>query len=280
MNRSTDLDSGQTRPDLVQDIGDRVTRIIADCLASRTTQSITHRTRVEDLRELFAESLPRKGTGHGDLLDLFADHIVPHTLVSTSPGYLGLMNPTPVTMSIFADALTSLINQNQAASHHSPAGSVIEEVVIRWLGEATGYGAQCHGHLTSGGTVANMTGLKMALHRAAPEVRDRGLVAAGRRFTVYASDQLHFSIERWTSWALGERRCASSLLETTPLWTPNSCGNAWRPTEGMEGNPSPLWGSPELPLPAPSIPSRRWPTSPRRRASGFMWMQPTAAPQA
>jgi aromatic-L-amino-acid decarboxylase len=106
------------------------------------------------------------------------------------------MNPTPVTMSIFADALTSLVNQNQAASHHSPAGSVIEEVVIRWLGEATGYGANCHGHLTSGGTVANMTGLKLALHRAAPEVRDLGLSGVARRFTVYASDQQHFSIER------------------------------------------------------------------------------------
>jgi aromatic-L-amino-acid decarboxylase len=41
-----------------------------------------------------------------------------------------------------------------------------------------------------------MTGLKLALHRAAPDVRDKGLVASGRRLTVYASDQLHFSIER------------------------------------------------------------------------------------
>jgi aromatic-L-amino-acid decarboxylase len=116
-------------------------------------------------------------------------------------------------MGIFADALTSLINQNQAASHHSPAGSVIEEVVIRWLGEATGYGADCYGHLTSGGTVANMTGLKLALHRAAPEVRDRGLVAAGRRFTVYASDQLHFSIERSVD-ILGLGRAALRLVPT------------------------------------------------------------------
>ena len=186
----------QNNPAIVREIGDRVTRIISECLALQTTQSITDPTAVAELRSLFDEPLPRQGTAHDELLDLFTDRIVPHTLVSTSPGYLGLMNPTPVTMSIFADALTSLVNQNQAASHHSPAGSVIEEVVIRWLGEATGYGADCFGHLTSGGTVANMTGLKLALHRAAPEVRDRGLVAAGRRFTVYASDQLHFSIER------------------------------------------------------------------------------------
>ncbi|MFC1659997.1 pyridoxal phosphate-dependent decarboxylase family protein [Gemmatimonadota bacterium] len=190
------MEPKQDSPALVREVGDRVTRIISDCLVSRTTQSITDPTPVADLRALFHEPLPRRGTPHAELLDVFTDQVVPHTLVNTSPGYLGLMNPTPVTMSIFADALTSLINQNQAASHHSPAGSVIEEVVIRWLGEATGYGADCYGHLTSGGTVANMTGLKLALHRAAPEVRDRGLVASGRRFTVYASDQLHFSIER------------------------------------------------------------------------------------
>lgn len=186
----------QDTPAFVRQIGDRVTQIISDCFASRTTQSITDPTGVADLRAVFHEPLPREGTDPRELLDLFSESIVPHTLVNTSPGYLGLMNPTPVTMSVFADALTSLINQNQAASHHSPAGSVIEEVVIRWLGEATGYGSDCYGHLTSGGTVANMTGLKLALHRAAPEVRDRGLAVAGRRFTVYASDQLHFSIER------------------------------------------------------------------------------------
>jgi aromatic-L-amino-acid decarboxylase len=195
-NQDRGNDPVQTDPSLVREIGHRVTRIVSDVLESRTTQSITDPTPVADLRALFDEPLPRAGTGHNELLDLFKEGVIPHTLVSTSPGYLGLMNPTPVTMGIFADALTSLINQNQAASHHSPAGSVIEETVIRWLGEASGYGADCQGHLTSGGTVANLTGLKLALHRAAPEVRDGGLATSGRRFTVYASDQLHFSIER------------------------------------------------------------------------------------
>lgn len=206
-------DPEQNSPELVRDIGDRVTAIIADCLESRITQSITDPTGVVDLRTMFEEPLPRQGTGHKELLDIFTRKIVPHTLVSTSPGYFGLMNPTPATISIFADALTSVLNQNQAASHHSPVGSVIEEVVIRWLGEATGYGADCYGHLTSGGTVANMTGLKLALHRAAPEVRDHGLAVVGRRFTVYVSDQLHFSIERSVD-VLGLGREALRLVPT------------------------------------------------------------------
>lgn len=205
MERSTPRDEGseeresgygRDEPKAAQEIGERVTRIISDHLTSRATRPITDVTPVAELRGLFDETLPRRGMGHQELLDLFSDHIATHTLASTSPGYFGLMNPTPVTVGIFADALTSLVNQNQAASHHSPAGSVIEEVVIRWLGEAVGYGADCHGHLTSGGTAANLTGLKLALHRAAPEVRDRGLVSTGRRFTVYVSDQAHFSMER------------------------------------------------------------------------------------
>jgi glutamate/tyrosine decarboxylase-like PLP-dependent enzyme len=207
------LDPDQASPEVVREIGHQVTQIISDCISSRVTQSITDPTPVAELRTLFDEPLPRQGMAHGDLLDLFSDQIVPHTLVNTSPSYMGLMNPTPSTIGIFADALTSLINQNQAASHHSPAGSVIEEVVIRWLAEAVGYGADCYGHLTSGGTVANMTGLKLALHRAAPEVRDQGLVASGSRFTVYASDQAHFSLERSVD-VLGLGREALRLVPT------------------------------------------------------------------
>lgn len=236
-SREMEAETGQNSPAMVQEIGDRVTRIISDCLASQATQSITDPTPVAELRALFEEGLPRRGTSHEDLLDFFTDRIVPHTLVSTSPGYFGLMNPTPVTMSIFADALTSLINQNQAASHHSPAGSVMEEVVIRWLGEATGFGADCFGHLTSGGTVANMTGLKLALHRAAPEVRDQGLVTSGRRFTVYASDQLHFSIERSVD-ILGLGREALRLVPARECATadPRAMGNLMEADrrDGME----------------------------------------------
>ena len=276
------MNAEQNNPALVKEIGDRVTRIISDCLTSRATQSITDPTGVEELRAIFNEPLPREGTAHDEILDIFADQIVPHTLVSTSPGYLGLMNPTPVTMSIFADALTSLINQNQAASHHSPAGSVIEEVVIRWLGEATGYGADCYGHLTSGGTVANMTGLKLALHRAAPEVRDRGLVASGRRFTVYASDQLHFSIERSVD-ILGLGREALRLVPTRDDATVDPGGHAGNDGSGPAcrgWSLSPSSESPEPPHPGPSTPSRSWPIWPRRPASGSMWMRPTAEPPA
>ncbi len=181
---------------LVEDIGRGVNDLIAKYLSDQRTRRITDPAKVEDLRALFDEPLPSRGTPYQQVLDLFASRVAPHTTVSTSPGYFGLMNPTPVPIAIFADALASTLNQNQAAASHSPVGSVVEETVIRWLGEATGYGSDCDGHLTSGGTVANLTGLKLAMHRIAPEVRDIGLAQAGRRLAVYISDQAHFSFVR------------------------------------------------------------------------------------
>lgn len=202
-------------PPLAEEIGRRVNSLITEYLTSQYNRKITDPTPVGDLRAIFDEPLPRLGMSSDKVLDIFDGNIVPHTLVSTSPGYLGLMNPTPVVMSIYADALTSTLNQNQAASHHSPVGSVIEETVIRWLGEATGYDARCYGHLTSGGTVANLTGLKLALHRSAPEAKDVGLLETGRKLAVYGSDQLHFSIERSVD-VLGLGREALRIIPALP----------------------------------------------------------------
>ena len=178
------------------EIGTEVNKLIAEYLTDQQSRSITDPISTDDLRALFEEPIPKKGTPFREVLDLYKDRIVPHAMVSTSPGYFGLMNPTPLPIAIFADSLISTLNQNQAAASHSPVGSVVEETVIRWLGEATGYGSDCSGHLTSGGTVANLTGLKLALHRSAPEARDIGLAGLGTRFTVYVSDQAHFSFIR------------------------------------------------------------------------------------
>jgi len=188
--------TGPAVPDDFFELAERVTGLIRGYLETQGERRITDPTPVGALRRLFDEPLPRRGVPWPEVLDAFEQRVMPHTTVSTSPGYFGLMNPTPFPIGIFAEALAAALNQNQAASHHSPGGTVVEETVVRWLGEAVGYDGRCSGHLTSGGTFANLTALKLALHRAAPEVRGDGLVGVGRRFAVYTSDQVHFSLDR------------------------------------------------------------------------------------
>ncbi len=173
-----------------------------------------------ELEKMFDEPLPREGAAAGELFRRFERDIVPHAMNIPSPRYFGLFNPTPLPVAVWADALSSAINQNLAAWRNSPSGSVIESRVMRWLCEIVGYGAQSFGTLTSGGSEANLIALKCARDRAADFARDRGLRAAPLRpasradadaprataasataataataghLVVYASEQCHYS---------------------------------------------------------------------------------------
>jgi aromatic-L-amino-acid decarboxylase len=154
-----------------------------------------------EIERLFDEPLPREGVPVEELLARFASEIVPHSMTIPSPRYYGLFNPTPLAVGVWSDALASAINQNQAVWRNSPAASVIEARVLRWLCEMVGYGPGAYGTMTSGGSEANLVALKCARDRAAPGARDFGLrrgEGEGERgdLVVYASEQTHYSFEK------------------------------------------------------------------------------------
>jgi aromatic-L-amino-acid decarboxylase len=78
----------------------------------------------------------------------------------------------------------------------------VEEEVIAWLCELTGYPVGAFGILTSGGTMANIQAMVIVRDVHLPRVRGvadppRGAELAGAR--IYASDQAHFSLRRGLS---------------------------------------------------------------------------------
>ncbi|MCA1613366.1 MAG: aspartate aminotransferase family protein [Acidobacteria bacterium] len=156
-----------------------------------------------ELEKLFDEPLPRDGASAEEVFGRFEREIVPHAMNIPSPSYYGLFNPTPLPVGVWADALAAAINQNGAAWRNSPAASVVEGRVLRWLCELVGYGPESYGTMTSGGSEANLVGLKCARDRAGRLVRDEGLrgrggegPARGGSFVVYGSEQSHYSFEK------------------------------------------------------------------------------------
>ena len=145
---------------------------------------------------LFDESLPEHGTGWRELMERFRSQIVPNSFHLPSPRYFGLMNPTPLPIAVFADALAAALNQNLGAWHHSPAATAIERQVVRWMCDVAGYPGSSFGSLTSGGSLANTTGLKIALAAKIPETTRGGIFGLTRRPVLYASSEAHFSIEK------------------------------------------------------------------------------------
>src|SRR5437764_4457510 len=90
-----------------------------------------------------------------------------------------------------ADLLASVLNQNVTAWRSGPAAVAIEQTVVSWLAQAIGC-PDFRGHLTGGGSSANLMGLAMAREAKAP-ANEKGIRPG---MLVYTSDEVHMSIPK------------------------------------------------------------------------------------
>ncbi len=153
------------------------------------------------LDDLFAEPLPEEGCSFADLVQECRAKVFPNTMAIGSRRYFGMMNPAPLPIGVLAELLTAAMNQNVASWRHAPAGTAIEKRVIRWLCDLFGLPDTSFGTLIDGGSLANITGLKLAINKAlgrhlsqlddheppGPEIA---------KLTFYMSDQGHYSFTK------------------------------------------------------------------------------------
>ncbi|MBA3512772.1 MAG: pyridoxal-dependent decarboxylase [Pyrinomonadaceae bacterium] len=114
----------------------------------------------------------------------------------------------------FADLIASALNVNVTAWRSAPAATELEKMVVRWLGSMIGYSEDAHGLLTSGGSMANLIAMHIA-HRgkAKDDIARQGLWSCGPPMTIYASDQVHMSIQKAAD-ILGMGRDQVRTIET------------------------------------------------------------------
>jgi aromatic-L-amino-acid decarboxylase len=188
-----------------ESLGRAVTAIITDYTASLDSRKVMSTATPHELEKIFDEPFPEHGMSTEEILERFTRDVLPHAMQVPSPRYYGQFNPTPLPIGVWADALSSALNQNAGAWRNGPTSAMIEARVLLWLCELIGYGPKSFGVLTSGGTEANLIALKCARDRAQQTgavgqeflpVPMNGLRSAPGDLTVYASEQCHFSIER------------------------------------------------------------------------------------
>src|SRR5687768_13258766 len=177
-------------------LGNAVPKIINDYAAALESRRVTPAATPGDLEKLFDEPLPERGTSIQEILRRFREDIEPNAMGVPSPKYFGQFNPTPLPIGVWADALSSLLNQNAGAWRNGPTSAMIEARVIRWLCELLDYGPASFGTLASGGSEANLIALKCARDQAVASIKDAGVRSADRDLVVYASDQCHYSIDK------------------------------------------------------------------------------------
>ena len=177
-------------------LGKVVPEIINAYAAALDTRRVTPPATPADLEKVFDEPLPEKGTAIEEILRRFRTDIEPNAMGVPSPKYFGQFNPTPLPIGVWADALSSLLNQNAGAWRNGPTSAMIEARVIRWLCDLLEYGPQSFGTLASGGSEANLLALKCARDHVAATIKGDGVRSAPSDLVVYASEQCHYSIDK------------------------------------------------------------------------------------
>lgn len=178
-----------------EEFGRIVTEILVAYAKTLDSRRVTSDATPQSLAKLFDEPFPETGIAAEKIFERYQRDVMTHAMQVPSPRYFGQFNPTPLPIGVWADALTSSLNQNAGAWRNGPTSAMIEARVIRWLCELVGYGAKSFGVLASGGTEANLIALKCARDRAHREAVHEGL-RLSPALTVYASEQVHFSVER------------------------------------------------------------------------------------
>jgi glutamate/tyrosine decarboxylase-like PLP-dependent enzyme len=146
------------------------------------------------LYDLFDEAIPASGQPLAQLQKVIEEKLMPYVTHVNHPGYMGLITPSPNPAGILADLLASALNQNLGAYTIGPAAVAVELRVIRWLTDLIGYDEKAGGNLTSGGMMANFTGIKLARDFTTDDTAQYDGVAGN--WAVYVSEERHVSIDK------------------------------------------------------------------------------------
>jgi aromatic-L-amino-acid decarboxylase len=179
-----------------EQLGPAVARLITEYAASVESRPVASEATPADIYAMFDEEFPEVGTSIDELMERFRTQIARHAMTISSPRYFGQFNPAPLPIGVWSDALCSTLNQNAGAWRNGPTSAIIEARVIRWLCELLGYGPQSYGTLASGGSEANLLGLKLARDSVSQEIIRNGLRSVAASLVIYASEQCHYSIEK------------------------------------------------------------------------------------
>lgn len=123
-----------------------------------------------------------------EVLDSLNRYVDTPGLNPASGRHLGYIPGGGLYPSALGDFLAAVTNRYAGVFFSSPGAVRMENMSIRWICDLIGYGDKAGGNLTSGGSIANLTGLVTA--------RDHAKVKAGdfHRTVIYTTRQVHHCV--------------------------------------------------------------------------------------
>ncbi len=122
------------------------------------------------------------------ILEIIKNEVDVSGISSASGKHLGFIPGGGLWASAIADLLGDITNKYSGIAFSGPGSVKIENQVIRWLTGIIGYPIQAFGHLTSGGSIANLIAIKAA--RDYHQINSTNV----RTSVIYYGAQTHHSV--------------------------------------------------------------------------------------
>lgn len=186
----TDLDWS---PERATAFGTRVLELYTSLLAELPDSPTSPQLTTAGVRAAVALDVPEEPLGEDALIE-HLQSILDNSVRPGSGGFLAYISGGGTVPGAIADLLASGLNANSGGWVLSAGPSEIEAQLIGWLASRFGLPAGAGGQLVSGGSLANLSALKLARDRASTDVRIAGV--GDQRLAFYASEESHFTIDR------------------------------------------------------------------------------------
>jgi L-2,4-diaminobutyrate decarboxylase len=173
---------------------------------------------------------PREGSGEGSLSVSIASRVAELTRESLSrgqnlhhPHYVGHQVPAPIPLAGLFDLVGTITNQCMAIYEMGPWATAVEHAVVGAVGERLGFPAgQFAGLVTSGGSVANLTGLLTARNVTLGDAWSVGLAGRSPAPVLVAQADAHYSVTRSAGiLGLGTNQIVLAALDKRRRMEPN-----------------------------------------------------------
>lgn len=173
----------------------RAADLVADYVAGSDAFPVLSRLEPGAVRAQLPPSPPEQPEPFEALLADYQRLILPGTTHWNHPGFLAYFATTGSEPGILGELLTAGLNVQAMLWRTGPAATELEEHVCDWLRQMLGLPPAFRGHINDTASMSTLLAIAAARHRATGgDVRDQG--NAGRRFTVYASEHAHSSIDK------------------------------------------------------------------------------------
>ncbi|MES2120564.1 MAG: aminotransferase class V-fold PLP-dependent enzyme [Pseudomonadota bacterium] len=145
----------------------------------------------EVFAQRFEPEFTEAGRDAATVLDYVATCVDRPGFATTSPRFMAYIPGGGVPFSAFGDLLAATSNKYSGFASASPGAVRIENACVAWLASVIGYPVEAAGTLTSGGSIANLTGIVAAREARDP---DGGGAIYVTRFAHYCIDKaLHIA---------------------------------------------------------------------------------------